>query len=121
MKLLRSIYYRLLIVRLALRWVRKLNPGDIVIHEGRRWTLIQGKCAPLWDLHDGDDYKPMVHERDFRKVGGVRAAWRSFRSGYDFYMRSWHDIWVNEGIKPWMRGCNIWGRRNDETNGADHG
>lgn len=108
---MKRIYYWLLIVWLALRWVRRLNLGDVVVHEGSRWTLIQGVCAPFWDLYDGTTRKPRVHEREFRKVGGVRAAWRSFRSGYRFYMRSWFDIWVRQGIQPWMRDCDIWGVR----------
>jgi hypothetical protein len=95
-------------VRLALRWIGKINLGDEVIHQGKRWTLIQGVSNPYWNLARDGEYLDYVHHDQFRKVKGLRAAWRSFHAGYRFYMTSWYSIWVREGIKPWMLACNIW-------------
>jgi hypothetical protein len=110
-----KVYYWLLIVRLSLRWIGKPNLGDDVLYQGERWTLIQGLRDPIWTLIRTtgtgiEEYRHVaeVHRDEFRKVAGIHAAWRSFRSGYRFYMQNWFDIWVREGIKPWMRGCSIW-------------
>lgn len=107
-KLLVKLYYRIVMVRLALRWVRRFNLGDEVIHNGKRYTLIQGVCRPYWDLAR-EDYTHRAHESAFRKVRSLRNYWRSFSNGYGFYRAYWFDIWVNNGIEDWMRGCNIWG------------
>lgn len=105
---MRTLYYWLLVVRLALRWTRQFNLGDEVVYHGERWILNQGVRDPLWSLCHADGRYIEVHRENFRKASGLRSLWRSFQSGYRFYMRSWFDIWVREGIKPWMRGCSIW-------------
>ena len=104
---MKAIYWRLFIIRLALRWIGQLNIGDEVIYNGRRWMLIQGVSDPVWGLVSGAE-RVDVNKSEFRKVLGIRSAWRSFLSGYRFYMRSWYGIWKREGIRPWMRGCRIW-------------
>lgn len=98
------------IVRLSLRWIPGLNLGDVVVYKGKRYTLNQGVCRPLWDmgLIGGGEYLTHIHETEFRKERSLRNYMGSFRSGYCFYMTCWFSIWVNEGIKPWMRRCNIW-------------
>ena len=109
--MINRIYWRLRVVLLALRWLNKYNLGDHVWYEGRQWMLIQGRCAPRWDLSRRGVIAPYVHEQDFRKVRSLGNYWHSFISGYRFYMQSWFHIWVRGGIQPWMRECNIWGRR----------
>ena len=68
---------------------------------------MQGVRAPIWRMVDGND-SVEAHERDFRKVRSPSNYWSSFQSGYRFYRQNWLDIWMREGIKPWMLGCNIW-------------
>jgi hypothetical protein len=106
----KAVYWRLRIVHLSLRWVRKFNLGDRVVYRGEEWTLIQGHSAPTWELHRGDGFAK-AHEREFRKVRALSNYLGSFRSGYRFYMGYWYAIWMNEGVKPWMRACSIWGKR----------
>lgn len=105
---MKAIYWRLFIIRLSLRWIGKLNIGDEVVYQGARYVLNQGVNNPYWTLCGQGKDLDWVHSDDFRKVRGVRPAWRSFRAGYRFYMTSWYGIWVNEGVKPWMLACNIW-------------
>ncbi len=106
--MLNAIYWRLYIIRLALRWVRQINLGDEVVYQGKRWWLNQGVADPYWNLSRDGEYAKDVHRDQFRKVRTPAHLWRSFRFGYQFYMRSWYSIWLQQGIKPWMAGCNIW-------------
>ena len=109
MRFFKSIYWRLYIVRLSLRWILKLNLGDRVRYMGREWSLIQGVNAPYWTLFDNNAKRSHeVHEDKFRKVRSLTHAWFGFLSGYRFYMTSWYGIWMREGIKPWMIECKIW-------------
>ncbi len=103
-----AIYWRLFIVRLALRWIPRLNIGDEVIYQGKRYWLSQGVCAPKWNISSKTEYLKDIDESEFRKVQTPRAWWASFRFGYRFYMTSWWGIWRGQGIQPWMQGCNIW-------------
>lgn len=107
MKFLKRLYWRLFIIRLSLRWITQLNLGDRVRYMGRDWTLSQGVKAPIWRLFDGKLSKE-VHESKFQKVWSVKGCWQSFRFGYRFYRWNWFEIWVREGIKPWMLSSNIW-------------
>lgn len=107
MNTIKAIYWRLYAIRLSLRWVLSLNIGDEVCYEGRIWQLNQGVRAPVWTLvQNGESID--AHESDFVKLHGPVHWWRSFRSGYRFYMGYWYAIWMREGILPWMRECNIW-------------
>ena len=110
MKFLKAIYWRLFIIRLSLRWLWRPNLMDEVVYKGEVWRLSQGVKSPVWTLRQGPGEGVEVHERDFRKVRTIANYWGSFRNGYQFYMRSWYDIWMREGIQPWMLGCRIWGR-----------
>lgn len=104
---MKAIYWRLYIIRLALRWIPKFNLGDRVIFRGREWTLHQGVRAPHWALVSGDESVD-AYEYSFRKVRSLSNYWHSFRSAYRFYRVNWLEIWKEEGIQPWMLSCNIW-------------
>ena len=105
-----KLYWWVYIVWLSVRKCFDLNLGDLVVHEGREWMLVQGVARPRWDLAKPCCRKNGVHESEFRKVKRIDNYWRSFRGAYKFYMTSWYSIWCREGIKPWMLGCNIWGK-----------
>jgi len=108
MKVYKSIKYWLLIVYLSFKWIFKINLGDIVIFEGKRYIAIQGVCDPYWDISRGEEILTYVHKKDFEKEKSIRNLLGSFKSGYHFYMLSWFKIWVNSGIEEWMKGCKIW-------------
>ena len=105
---MRRLYWRLRIAFLALRWIPQLNLGDMVRFDDDVWVLVQGVNRPYWKLHHPGRGVVQVHKREFRKVWTLGNMWGSFRSGYHFYMTSWYCIWLREGIKPWVRGCDIW-------------
>jgi hypothetical protein len=98
------------VVKLSLRWVPRLNLGRHVWYQGQKWVLVQGVCAPRWDLALGDIRKDFVCESEFHAVQNPIEWWNAFCSGYRFYMLCWYDVWVNEGIQSWMLNCNIWAK-----------
>jgi hypothetical protein len=108
---MKKAYWWLRVVWLSLRWIPKLNLGDQVWLNGKKWTLNQGVCAPMWDLVRPDCTSTIhAHQNTFKKVRSISNYWHSFRSGYWFYMAYWYKIWVSQGVQPWMLRCNIWAK-----------
>ena len=108
---MRKVYFWLYIVYLSIKWVFKFNLGDSIKYKGDIYILNQGVCCPCWDikkLNDDNIYIKNVHQDNFRKVLTLKNLYGSFNSGYSFYMVNWYDIWVRNGIKPWMKNCRIW-------------
>ena len=104
-----SIIVWMKIIRLSLRWIFSTNIGDEVWYRGEKWDLIQGVCDPSWDLMNKKGVRiNHIHKSNFEKVKTLKNYFRSFKSGYHFYMGYWFKIWVREGIAPWMKECNIW-------------
>ena len=107
---MKRLYWWLFVIYHSVRWIPKLNLGDLVRYQGADWMLMNGPAKPLWTIQKGMERIEYIHEREFRKVRTFANYWRSFSFGYHFYMSSWYAIWVNEGVTPWMRVCNIWAR-----------
>jgi len=108
---MKKFYWKIRIILLAFRWMPRFNLGALVWYQGKQWMLIQGVCAPIWELADlKTGERISVAETKMEKVRSLRNWLGSFKRGYDFYMSSWFDIWVHKGIQPWMRGCRIWAR-----------
>ena len=107
---MRKIYFWFYIVWLSFKWIFKFNLGDLVIYGSKKYVLIQGAASPYWNLreYNGDSRIAHIHQKEFSKVRTVKNIMGSFLSGYSFYMGYWFDIWVNEGVKPWMKQCKIW-------------
>lgn len=105
------IYYWLMIVVLSLKWVPKINLGDIIIYQGKRYFVANGVCAPSWDIQlVGGFERLLIHQSKFKKECTLKNFMGSFKSGYRFYMTSWYSIWCHSGIEPWMKACNIWAK-----------
>lgn len=108
----RSIFWRIYIICLALRWMPQINLGDMVWYAGNEHLVCNGVRSGSWrlaNLDNGD--RGWVKRIDCKKVKAIGNYLQSFQSGYRFYMTSWFDIWVREGVKPWMRGCRIWPKK----------
>lgn len=103
------LYWWLRIIWYSARWIFQCNLGDRVAYRGKIWILSQGVCAPTWTLRC-DDESAQVSECNFYKIRSLSNYLHSFRTGYRFYMGNWYKIWLNQGITPWMRACNIWPR-----------
>lgn len=110
MKIIARLKYWFLIVWLSSKWMFRITIGDDVLYNGEKYFVNNGVSAPAWDLlsYSTPRRGVCVHERNFKKIWSLKGLIRSFRSGYWFYMTSWYNIWVRQGIEPWMRGCNIW-------------
>ena len=109
--MLNKIYWKLFIIKLSIRWCWQINLGDWIWYRGKKYIVSNGVRSGSWRLpylDNGDDgWVPRV---DCRKVWTPKNVIGSFKSGHRFYMGYWYRIWVNEGIKPWMRGCKIWAK-----------
>lgn len=102
--------YRLLIIWLSLKWVFKINIGDKVKYNGKIYVVSNGvrhNCWRLDGLDNGDS--GWVKRSSCKKVKSLVNFIGSFKSGYNFYMTSWFNIWQREGIQDWMRSLKIWG------------
>lgn len=101
--------YKLLIVFLSIKWMFRINIGDYVWYQRNKYVVINGASSESWKLagyeNDNESYVP---RKDCKKVLTPKNLIHSFNSGYNFYMDYWYDIWKREGIKDWMKKCNIW-------------
>ena len=104
------IKYWLLIIWLSFKWMFRTTLGDEIIYNGKKYTIANGVSPATWRLsnYNPDYYKCFVPRKDCKKIWSIKGMIRSFQSGYSFYMGYWYDIWVNVGIKSWMRSCRIW-------------
>ena len=103
-----KLYWKIRILWMALRWIPQTNLGDEIIYQGKKYTIINGVRPESWRIDLNNDDGGWVKRKDCKKVLSISNIKHSFYSGYNFYMTSWFDIWCREGIKDWMRGCNIW-------------
>ena len=104
-----KLYWKIRIFFLALRWIPRINLGDVVVYNGSKYTVCNGNrcgCWRLGDLNNEDD--GWVKRTECKKVYSLKNIRRSFRAGRSFYMGYWFDTWCRNGIKDWMRRCNIW-------------
>jgi hypothetical protein len=110
MNTLLKTYWRVRIFLLFLKWIRGIKIGTKVKYKGEVWTAVNGTYAsPSWDIMRDGSRVACVPESELSKVKTIGNYLHGFKSGYRFYMTSWFRIWVDQGVKPWMRRCNIWG------------
>lgn len=106
MKQLIKTYYQIYIRWLAFRWMFQTNLGDLVNHKGRTRAVINGVVPTMWTLDN--PYEEHIQRGECSKVFSISNLYGSYKSGVNFYTGYWLDIWVNQGIKDWMRECAIW-------------
>lgn len=106
---MKRVLYQFYIRWLALGWIFQFNVGDQVWHKGRK------RCISNWAGHPHmtltDPYEQDVPREECRKVISAPNLWHSYRAGVRFYTGCWLDIWVRNGIEPWVRALPIWPRR----------
>lgn len=100
---MRRVFIWLRIVRLALGWVGKINLGNRVKYAGQIWTVSNGVARPSWSLvrYEPHQYLEYINEKDFQLIQNPTEWFRSFRSGYRFYMGYWFDIWASGSRLMW--------------------
>jgi len=119
--MLNKLRWKVYIIWLSLKWCFQVNLGDEVWYRGLKYNVLNGVHCGEWRLVGPDTFGHMVTfdngrdgwvpRKDCKKVKTLSNYIHSFKSGYWFYMTSWYDIWVREGILDWMKGCNIWPKR----------
>lgn len=108
MKILKKIKYFLLILFLCIKKSFKIGLGDEIIYNNKRYLVVNGIYEDKWTISLNKNSLYNVPRKSCKKVKSVHNYLKSFKSHYSFYFSSWFDIWVRNGIKPWMKGCNIW-------------
>ncbi len=75
----------------------KLNIGDAVVYQGKRYLLTQGVKSPYWNLGgvDTSEFLNDIHSSEFRKERTLTNVLFDMQSTYRFYMGYWFDIYVN--------------------------
>ena len=107
--MLNKIYWNLYIRYLATKWIFRKTLGDTVICDGKEYVLQNGVCFPSWDTGTWINGKRIqVRDEKCKKKYTMKGVIRSYRSGLWFYRTNWLDIWMREGIKPWMKVLKIW-------------
>lgn len=106
---MKKVWYWVYIRYLATRWVFQVNLGNEVFYKGKKYTVANGTRTGCWRLHDLDNNKDgWVPRSECKLVLSYKNLHRSYKYGVRFYMGYWYDIWCKNGIKQWVRSCNIW-------------
>ena len=106
---MKKLYWKFRIVILALKWIPVINLGDEVYYKGKKYTVCNGVKVKSWRLSClNNNNNGWVKRTECKKVWSLKNMTKSFKSGYNFYMTSWFDIWCRDGIKNWMRNLHIW-------------
>jgi hypothetical protein len=115
MKRTKKIYWKIFIAILSFKKMFDLNISDIVIHRGSEYSLTGGKRyggqrGTFWTMQHKDGHRITLNSKvdKFHKKVSISNYIGSFKLMHRFYMTNWFDIWVNSGILPWMKSCNIW-------------
>lgn len=113
---LNRLKWRLFIIWISLRWILKTNLGDIVIYKGKEYFVNNGVVPKHWDLIENKDYYKgrecldnIPHDLCKKKYT-LKTMWRSYKSGYNFYMTNWYGIWCRNGVEDWVRRLKIWNK-----------
>jgi hypothetical protein len=106
---MKRLYYRLYIRYLAIQWLFQMNLGDQVLHDGKVRYIINWAGTPYMTLDN--PYQQNVPAANCKKIMSISNLWHSYKAGVQFYTSSWLDIWVNNGIEPWVRALQIWPRK----------
>jgi len=106
---MKSFYWYCFVLWLSFKWCFRINLGDCVWYERGKYIVVNGVRSDSWRLSGLQNCDAgWVSRSSCRKVLSPRNIVGSFSSGYHFYMGYWYQIWKSEGIKPWMRKCEIW-------------
>ncbi len=106
---IRKIKYRIFILWLSIKWMFRVNLGDAVWYEGKKYIVSNGVRCDSWRLgYLVNDDVGWVKRSECKKVISWFNFMNSFKSGKSFYMSNWYSIWVDGGVKNWMKHCHIW-------------
>jgi len=100
----KKVYFRLLIIGLALRSMFRLSLGDEIIYKNKKYSITNGNRLHQWTL----DSSIHALKSKCKKVYSIKGMIFSFKRAYSFYMNSWYSIWIHRGIKKWMGRLPIW-------------
>ena len=107
------IKYKLYIIWISLRWIRKVCLGDIVVYKGEEYFISNRVNPMFWTLQQPNYGKRVEYapREECTKKKTFNNYFKNYKQGYNFYMTNWYGIWVNNrDIAPWVRTLRIWGK-----------
>ena len=107
------IKYKLYIIWISLRWIRKVCLGDIVVYKGEEYFISNIVNPMFWTLQQPNYGKRVEYAtmEECTKKKTFNNYFKNYKQGYNFYMTNWYGIWVNNrDIAPWVRTLSIWGK-----------
>lgn len=109
MRYIKQLYYWLFIVWWSAKKMFRVNLSSNVVYRGKEYIVVNGVPHDSWRLVGlENDENGYVRRVECKKVNTISNHIKSFKFNYNFYMLAWYDIWVHNGIRLWMRTCNIW-------------
>ena len=112
-KMMRRIKYRIFILYMAFFWMFQINLGDKVLYRGRKYLCINSdsqnsyKLAPVLSASRASSLSVRALRSECAKIKSPANIFHGFKSGIRFYSNNWLDIWVRNGVEPWVWGLNI--------------
>lgn len=105
--------YKLYIMWISLRWIKKVCLGDIVMYKGEEYFISNGVSPMSWTLQQPNFGKRVENapRGECLKKKTIKNYLKNYNQGYNFYMTNWYGIWVhNREISPWIKALRIWGK-----------
>ncbi len=108
------------IIVLAFCSTRRLNLGDIVRYNNKRYILTQGVCSPSWNIvewlpkADRHTRKCLeyIHQDDFKKERSFANFWHDLSFTHRFYAGYWRDIWEGFPVRDIVQmSIALWSKR----------
>lgn len=86
------------ILKLCWRSLFKINIGDTVRYQGKRYVLVQGVNDPLWHMQTPDNSERIeyVHRDKFSKERSLRNVIHDVSFTWDFYVGYWSRQWFED-------------------------
>lgn len=101
------------VVCISIKTMRQLHLGEIVVHDGQRFVLINGITRPLWHCQNiNTEECCFLRESEFKRASIIKSLFHNLGFNYWFFMTNWYKIWCEQGGLDWTDRCGLWPDQN---------
>lgn len=87
-KKLKSLY-----LKIGIKNIFKINIGDIVIYNDKKYVVTNGVTMPVWNITELEArVRLRINQCEFKKEKSFRNIKNAISGAYRFHMGYWHDI-----------------------------